>query len=55
MCLFTLLAMIGVATIAFLIISAGVLGGSIVIVFADVVVCVGIIWLIFKFLVNRNK
>ena len=55
MCLFTLLAMIGVAAIVFLVISAGVLGGSLVIVFADVVVCVGIIWLIFKFLVNRNK
>lgn len=55
MCLFTILAIIGIALIAFIVVTAGVIGGSFVIVFADVIVCIAIFVMIFKFLANRNK
>lgn len=55
MCLFTILAIIGIMLIAFIVVTAGVIGGSFVILFADVIVCIAIFVMIFKFLANRNK
>lgn len=55
MCLFTILAIIGIMLIAFIVITVGVVGGSFVIVFSDVIVCIAIFIMIFKFLANRKK
>lgn len=55
MCLFTILAIIIITLVAFVVITAGLIGGSFVIMFADIIVCIAIFVMIFKFLANRNK
>ena len=51
----SILGIIAAALIAFVVLTAGVLGGTFVIVFADVIVCVFIIVMIIKFLSGRKK